>query len=109
MPDLYSPGDFDLAGFCVGVVERKRIIDGRTIKPVDVMLGLESAGLHSNGFSLVRKAVFERAGACRGAMSRGGPAPASKSGRASRSESRGPARPEILAASRPRASPTTLA
>jgi len=62
MPDLYSPGDFDLAGFCVGVVERKRIIDGHTIKSGDVVLGLESSGLHSNGFSLVRKAVFERAG-----------------------------------------------
>jgi len=60
MPDLYSPGDFDLAGFCVGVVERKRIIDGHTIKPGDVVIGLASAGLHSNGFSLVRKAVFER-------------------------------------------------
>lgn len=60
MPDLYAPGDFDLAGFCVGVVERKRIIDGSRIKPGDVVIGLESAGLHSNGFSLVRKAVFER-------------------------------------------------
>jgi len=60
MPDLYSPGDFDLAGFCVGVVERKRIIDGHAIKPEDVVIGLESTGLHSNGFSLVRKAVFER-------------------------------------------------
>ncbi|MBI3862025.1 MAG: phosphoribosylformylglycinamidine cyclo-ligase [Planctomycetia bacterium] len=61
MPDLYAPGDFDLAGFCVGVVERKRIINGSRIKPGDVVLGLASAGLHSNGFSLVRKAVFERA------------------------------------------------
>lgn len=60
MPDLYAPGDFDLAGFCVGVVERKRIIDGSRIKPGDIVLGLASAGLHSNGFSLVRKAVFER-------------------------------------------------
>ncbi len=60
MPDLYSPGDFDLAGFCVGVAERKRIIDGHTIKPGDVVIGLESSGLHSNGYSLVRKAVFER-------------------------------------------------
>ena len=59
MPDLYAPADFDLAGFCVGVVERKRIIDGSRIKPGDVVLGLESAGLHSNGYSLVRKAVFE--------------------------------------------------
>jgi phosphoribosylformylglycinamidine cyclo-ligase len=62
MPDLYAAGDFDLAGFCVGVVERKRIIDGSGIKPGDVVLGLESSGLHSNGFSLVRKAVFEHAG-----------------------------------------------
>ncbi len=62
MPDLYAAGDFDLAGFCVGVVERKRIIDGTGIKPGDVVIGLESSGLHSNGFSLVRKAVFDRAG-----------------------------------------------
>ena len=62
MPDIYAPGDFDMAGFCVGVVERKRIIDGSRIKPGDVVIGLESSGLHSNGFSLVRKAVFERAG-----------------------------------------------
>jgi phosphoribosylformylglycinamidine cyclo-ligase len=62
MPDLYAAGDFDLAGFCVGVVERKRIIDGTTIKPGDVVIALESSGLHSNGYSLVRKAVFERGG-----------------------------------------------
>ena len=62
MPDIYQPGDFDLAGFCVGVVERKRIIDGSAIKPGDIVIGLESSGLHSNGFSLVRKAVFEKAG-----------------------------------------------
>ncbi len=61
MPDLYAPGDFDLAGFCVGVVERKQMIDGKRIKPGDVVIGLESSGLHSNGFSLVRKAVFENA------------------------------------------------
>lgn len=61
MPDIYQPGDFDLAGFCVGIVERKRIIDGAAIKPGDVVIGLESSGLHSNGFSLVRKAIFEQA------------------------------------------------
>lgn len=59
MPDLYAPGDFDMAGFSVGVVERKRLIDGRAIRPGDVVLGLASSGLHSNGFSLVRKVVFE--------------------------------------------------
>jgi len=62
MPDIYAEGDFDLAGFCVGVVERKRMIDGSGIRPKDVVLGLGSSGFHSNGYSLVRKAVFERAG-----------------------------------------------
>ncbi len=62
MPDLYAAGDFDMAGFCVGVVERKRLIDGRAIRPGDVVLGLESSGLHSNGYSLIRKVVFELAG-----------------------------------------------
>jgi phosphoribosylformylglycinamidine cyclo-ligase len=62
MPDLYAPGDYDLAGFCVGVVERRRVIDGSAIAAGDVLLGLASSGLHSNGYSLVRKVVFERAG-----------------------------------------------
>ncbi len=62
MPGLYAPGDFDLAGFCVGVVERSRIIDGSRIRPGDIVLGVASTGLHSNGFSLVRKAVFEAGG-----------------------------------------------
>jgi phosphoribosylformylglycinamidine cyclo-ligase len=62
MPDLYRPGDYDLAGFCVGVVERSRMIDGQAIAPDDVVLGIASSGLHSNGFSLVRKIVFEHAG-----------------------------------------------
>jgi phosphoribosylformylglycinamidine cyclo-ligase len=62
MPDLYAPGDFDMAGFCVGVVEKKKLIDGRAIRPGDVVLGLASSGFHSNGFSLIRKAVFEKAG-----------------------------------------------
>ncbi|HYT94186.1 MAG TPA: phosphoribosylformylglycinamidine cyclo-ligase [Gemmataceae bacterium] len=62
LPDFYAPGDYDMAGFCVGVVERDHIINGRWIEPGDVILGLASTGLHSNGYSLVRKVVFEHAG-----------------------------------------------
>jgi len=62
MPGLYAPGDFDLAGFCVGVVERKHVIDGSAIRPGDVLIGIGSSGLHSNGYSLIRKVVFEHAG-----------------------------------------------
>lgn len=62
MPDLYARGDYDLAGFCVGVVERRRLIDGSQIAPDDVVLGVASSGIHSNGFSLVRKIVFDVAG-----------------------------------------------
>jgi phosphoribosylformylglycinamidine cyclo-ligase len=62
LPDFYQPGDFDLAGFCVGVVERERIIDGSAVQSGDAVLGLASTGLHSNGYSLVRKVVFEHAG-----------------------------------------------
>src|SRR4051812_31522310 len=62
LPDFYAPDDFDMAGFCVGVVERDHIISGRAIRPGDVVLGLASTGLHSNGYSLVRKVVFEHAG-----------------------------------------------
>jgi phosphoribosylformylglycinamidine cyclo-ligase len=59
MPDIYERGDYDLAGFCVGVVERKRVIDGKSIAPGDVVIGLASSGLHSNGYSLVRRIVFD--------------------------------------------------
>ena len=59
MPDLYQPGEYDLAGFCVGVAERSRIIDGKTISPGDRLIGIASSGLHSNGFSLARKVVFQ--------------------------------------------------
>jgi phosphoribosylformylglycinamidine cyclo-ligase len=62
LPDFYQPGDYDMAGFCVGVVERDHIISGRSIRPGDAVLGLASSGLHSNGYSLVRKVVFEHAG-----------------------------------------------
>jgi len=61
-PGDYAPGEYDLAGFCVGVVQRKDLIDGRAIAPGDVVIGAASSGLHSNGFSLVRKVVFEMAG-----------------------------------------------
>jgi phosphoribosylformylglycinamidine cyclo-ligase len=62
LPDVYQPGDYDLAGFCAGVVERDHIISGRGIRPGDKVLGLASSGLHSNGYSLVRKVVFGHAG-----------------------------------------------
>ena len=59
MPDLYARGDYDLAGFCVGVGERRKLIDGKSISPGDVVVGIASSGLHSNGFSLARKIVFD--------------------------------------------------
>src|SRR5687768_3219735 len=62
MPDLYQPGDYDLAGFCVGIVEEARMLDGKAAVPGDVVIGIASSGVHSNGFSLVRKIVFDHAG-----------------------------------------------
>ena len=59
LPDLYAAGEYDLAGFAVGVVEKSRIIDGSAVRPGDVVLGLASSGLHSNGFSLARRIVFD--------------------------------------------------
>ncbi len=61
MPDLYAPGDFDMAGFCVAVAERAKLIDGSTIRPGDVAIGIASSGFHSNGYSLIRKVVFDHA------------------------------------------------
>jgi len=62
MPDLYKPGDFDLAGFAVGVIEHKQIIDGSRARAGDVLIGLASSGLHSNGYALARRVVFKEAG-----------------------------------------------
>lgn len=62
MPDIYSKGDFDMAGFAVGIVERKKIITGKNVRKGDVVLGLASNGLHSNGYSLVRNICFKKAG-----------------------------------------------
>jgi len=62
MPSFYGEGEYDLAGFAVGVVEKKNIVDGSRIKPGDQVIGLASSGLHSNGYSLVRKVLFESAG-----------------------------------------------
>ena len=57
MPGMYPPGEYDLAGFSVGAVDKDKIIDGTTIRPGDVVLGLASSGAHSNGYSLVRKLI----------------------------------------------------
>jgi phosphoribosylformylglycinamidine cyclo-ligase len=62
LPDFYQPGDYDMAGFCVGVVEKDHIISGKAIQPGDAVIGLGSTGIHSNGYSLVRRIVFDRAG-----------------------------------------------
>ncbi len=62
MSDLYTRGEFDLAGFCVGVVERSQLVDGSKITAGDRLVAIGSSGLHSNGYSLVRKVVFEAAG-----------------------------------------------
>ena len=59
MPGMYPEGEYDLAGFCVGVVEKERIIDGQSIVPGDVLLGLASSGAHSNGYSLIRRILGE--------------------------------------------------
>jgi phosphoribosylformylglycinamidine cyclo-ligase len=59
MPGFYPDGEYDLAGFIVGVVERERVITGQTVEPGDVVLGLPSNGLHTNGYSLARKLLFE--------------------------------------------------
>lgn len=60
MPDFYSEGEYDMAGFAVGVVDRKKMIDGSGIKEGDAVIGIASSGIHSNGYSLVRKLFFEK-------------------------------------------------
>lgn len=62
MPGFYAEGEYDLAGFIVGVVDRDRVIDGKRLAPGDVLIGLPSAGLHTNGYSLARRIVFDRLG-----------------------------------------------
>jgi phosphoribosylformylglycinamidine cyclo-ligase len=62
MPDFYPPGEYDLAGFIVGVVDKAKVIDGRSIVPGDVVLGIPSNGLQTNGYSLARKLFFDIGG-----------------------------------------------
>lgn len=62
MPGFYSEGEYDLAGFIVGIVDRKKIIDGKSIRSGQLILGLPSSGLHTNGYSLARMLLFEKAG-----------------------------------------------
>lgn len=62
MPGLYAPGDYDLAGFIVGAVEKKRMLTGARVKKGDLLIGLPSTGLHTNGYSLARKLLFDVAG-----------------------------------------------
>ncbi|KAF1720677.1 phosphoribosylformylglycinamidine cyclo-ligase [Pseudoxanthomonas wuyuanensis] len=61
MPDMYGPGEYDLAGFTVGAVEKSRLLDGARVRAGDVLIGLASSGAHSNGYSLIRR-IFDRAG-----------------------------------------------
>jgi phosphoribosylformylglycinamidine cyclo-ligase len=62
MPGMYAPGEYDLAGFCIGLVDNDKIVDGSAISVGDAVIGLASSGLHSNGYTLVRK-IFEASGA----------------------------------------------
>jgi len=62
MPGFYSDGEYDLAGFIVGIVDRDKLITGKDIRPGDILIGVPSSGLHTNGYSLARKLIFETAG-----------------------------------------------
>jgi phosphoribosylformylglycinamidine cyclo-ligase len=59
MPDMYQPGEYDLSGTIVGIVEKSKVIDGKRVKKSDILIGLQSNGLHTNGYSLARKILFD--------------------------------------------------
>ena len=75
MPGMYTPGEYDLAGFAVGVVEKSRIVDGSSIVAGDVVLGLASDGAHSNGYSLIRKIIEKSGGMAQSVPAEGGAQP----------------------------------
>ena len=84
LPGFYAKGEYDLAGFCVGVVDKDKVINGSTLEPGDVLLGLASTGFHSNGYSLVRRVFLDEANMDL----------ARRAGRAGRAAGRGPAAPD---------------
>lgn len=73
MPDFYQRGEYDLSGFAVGIVKKEELVDGTAIRAGDVLVGIPSSGVHSNGFSLVRRCARRAGGGARGPPARSPP------------------------------------